>query len=113
MRIEDFKKRQPFETPQGYFDEVESNIMKMLPTQPVQSTKARTVRLNATSRFIAYAASLVIMFAIGATLLNSTDNSTAIADDAYASEYIDEILNSYPIDDYTFNCCLTGDETNY
>ena len=113
MRIEDFKKRQPFETPKGYFDEVESNIIKMLPTSPVQSTKVRTVRFNATSRFIAYAASLVIMFAIGATLLNSTDNSTAIADDAYASEYIDEILNSYTIDDYTFYCCLTGDETNF
>lgn len=113
MKIEDFKTRQPFETPKGYFDEVESNIIKMLPTSPVQSPKVRTVRFNATSRFIAYAASLVIMFAIGTTLLNNADNATAIANDAYASEYIDEILSNYPIDDYTFYCCLTGDDTNF
>ena len=112
MRIEDFKKRQPFETPQGYFDEVESNIINMLPTRPVQNTKVRTVHFNAIGRFVAYAASLVILFAIGTTLLNNTDNNAAIADDIYASEYIDEILNNYPIDDYTFYCCLTGDDTN-
>ena len=112
MRIEDFKTRQPFETPQGYFNEVESNIMKMLPTQPVQNTKVRTVHFNAIGRFVAYAASLVILFAIGATLLNNTYNTATIADDAYTSEYIDEILNNYPIDDYTFYCCLTGND-NY
>ena len=54
-----------------------------------------------------------MLFAIGHTLYTLNEKANhATAEEHYEGEYIDEMLNNYPIDDYTFYCYLTGNDIN-
>lgn len=114
MRIEDFKNKQPFTVPDNYFEQFNSNIINMLPKETAQKEKKRSpIALPRIARHISYAAMLIIVFAIGYTIHNTGDTApNTTAEEHYEGEYIDEILNNYPIDDYTFYCYLTGNEIN-
>lgn len=115
MKIEDFKNRQPFSVPENYFEQFGSNMINILPKEhAAKEKKSRTTALPRIARYISYAAMIVVAFVIGTTLIiNTTNNSNNTANEEYyEGEYIDEMLNNYPIDDYTFYCYLTGNEMN-
>lgn len=113
MKIEDFKNREPFTVPEGYFDTLAQRVTKKL---PAEKKSTRTILPTRWGQYIGYAATVAIAAVIGATLLLGNADNTATAaggDEFYDAEYIDEVLNNYPIDDYTFFCCITGTDTNY
>lgn len=113
MKIEDFKNRQPFTVPESYFEQFGSNMMNLLQKKGVKENKSHTITLPRIARYISYAAIFVVMFFIGSALFtNSNTPDTITAEEYYEGEYIDEMLNNYPIDDYTFYCYLTGNEMN-
>ena len=111
MKLENHKNKRPFTVPEGYFDNLEGNIMKMLPrTTAAPQKKARIVNLAGRLRHIGYAATIAVIFSLGSYLFlrNNGSTETAATDEYYSNEYIDEVLNNYPIDDYTFYCYVTG-----
>lgn len=113
MKLEDFKNRQQFTVPENYFEQFAGNMMNMLPKEGAKETKSRTIALPRIARYISYAAIFVVMFAIGATLLINNNTPEYLAtEEYYEGEYIDEMLNNYTIDDYTFYCYLTGNDMN-
>lgn len=84
-------------------------------TQPLPYCKKSNVKAMATP-FMKwqYAAAVVLMFIIGGTAYLSTiSQNNDIAANEYSNEYIDDMLESYPIDDYTFYCYLTNNETDF
>ena len=112
MELNRFKNKQPFKVPQGYFDELESNITRMLPATPATAPKRSGIRILPIARYAACAAAIATALIMGITMYNTGNNSSMAATDEYYDEYIDDMLNNYPIDDYTFYCCLTGND-NY
>lgn len=115
MKLEDYKGRQPFTVPDNYFEQFNSNMINMLHNEPAKKeNKKRIIALPTVARYIGYAAAVVITLAIGTTLLtkNEQNNEYISSEEYIEGEYIDEILNNYPIDDYTFYCYLTGSEIN-
>ena len=114
MKIEEFKNRESFTVPEGYFENLTDRITEKL---PASKKSARTIVPVKWGQYIGYAATIAIAAIIGGTLfLGNTDKSAATAtnsDEYYDAEYIDEMLNNYPIDDYTFFCCITGNDINY
>ena len=106
MKLEDINNKKPFTVPDGYFENLDSNIMNMLPKKPV-AQKRRTMTLTSALRYTSYAAAVVVIFFLGTTLLTSNSTATANNEDYYNNEYIDEVLSNYPIDDYTFYCYIT------
>lgn len=113
MELNKFKNRQPFKVPEGYFAGIESSITRILPDTPASKPPKRNARIVAFARYTAVAAAMALALIMAITAFDSSAGSTiANSDEYYDNEYIDEILNSYPIDDYTFYCCLTGNEIN-
>lgn len=109
MKLENHKNKQPFTVPEGYFDNLEGNIMKMLPHSAVATPqkKARTIGFAKYLRHIGYAATIAVIFSLGSYMFLKSNGEPATADEYYSNEYIDEVLNNYPIDDYTFYCYVT------
>lgn len=110
MKQDNSKNRCPFTVPEGYFDNLEGNIMNMLPrTAHAPQKKARTLTFTKRLQHIAYAATIAAVFFLGSYILftSNSKSETVATDDYYSNEYIDEMLNSYPIDDYTFYCYVT------
>ncbi len=108
MKLEDIKNKKPLTVPDGYFENLDSNIMRMLPQKPVATPqKRRTVNLTGYLRYTSYAAATLLIFFIGSTLFKSHNSNIANNEEYYTGEYIDEMLTSYPIDDYTFYCYVT------
>lgn len=122
MRLEDYKKRQPFSTPDGYFEELNRKIIEATSKAPATSdTPAKkNFRLGMYAKWLSAAAMLAIVCLIafngigdkqaaGSTILaagteqTSADGTESITDE----EFMDNLLDNYPIDDYTFYCYLT------
>lgn len=105
MNIEERKGRKTFDVPDGYFDKFHERMMQQLPQERRATTRSifpsRIVRLS-------YAAAIAILFIVGASFIYN--NSMQTAGDDFDKEIIDDILNNYPIDDYTFYCYLTNNE---
>lgn len=112
MKFEDYKNSKPFKVPANYFEELNDNIIKMLPEKPLKKRTDKTI-WNRAYAYIGYAAIFIIIFALGTTFLTNKMPNETIAEEYFETEDIDDILNNYPIDDYTFYCCLTGNDTNF
>ena len=117
MNLDKFKNRQPFKVPDGYFEEFESNMPDILQRgsmkvirSPKRKPLARIIRYTACA-----AAVILATIIVGARLTNSYEQTAQItSQEVYDnSDFIDEVLNNYPIDDYTFYCCLTDNDNNY
>lgn len=122
MRLEDYKNRQPFSTPDGYFEELNRKIIgatSNAPAEPTTTAKKR-IRLGMYSYWLSVAAMLafVCLIALNGTDDNQTAESTILAADTEyipddgtenitEEEFMDNLLDNYPIDDYTFYCYLT------
>ena len=120
--MEDYKNRQPFSTPDGYFEELNRKIIEATSKAPATSdTPAeKSIRLGMYAKWLSAAAMLAIVCLIafngigdkqaaGSTILaagteqTSADGTESITDE----EFMDNLLDNYPIDDYTFYCYLT------
>ena len=119
MKFNDLNNK--FTVPEGYFEHLQKEILdatsnKATPTAPVHK-KVRRIGLL---RYIGYAATIAVVTLLALDIMGSkdSDNTTtapataqqtdintgdAIADE----EYIDNMLSSYPIDEYTFYCFVT------
>ena len=126
MKLEDYKRKEPFTVPEGYFDELSSNILKATcGNKPLENNKKR-INFVRRMRWIGYAATLAIITTIAVSIMsiqgveNKKENSkqellageTKEYEENIDSEYIDNMLESYPIDEYTFYCYLTNTESN-
>ncbi len=122
MRLEDYNNRQPFSTPDGYFEELNRKIIgatSKVQAEPTTTAK-KSIRLGMYSKWLSVAAMLafVCLIALNGTDDNQTAESTIlVADTEYIpddgteniteEEFMDNLLDNYPIDDYTFYCYLT------
>lgn len=114
MKLEDYKNRQPFSTPEGYFEGLNRSIINATgKVQEINATK-KHYTLGWWTRTIGYAAMLAIAIFVADNIAkdNDTASEKAVAKSIQEgqmldNEMIDNILTNYPIDDYTFYCYLT------
>ena len=111
MNIEEYKKRNCFTTPDGYFEQLASEIEQATS----KNVAARPKRRSLTRRVVgimSYAAMIAIVAIVATSIIfNSRNNElTATIEEFDDSEFFDNMLSSYPIDEYTFYCYLTGTE---
>ncbi len=105
------RKKEVFTVPEGYFEQLNKDILKATAGNNVATPRQKRHVISWFSRIIGYAAAVAIILGITANLIapwNRAGGDTATSDNFYAdNEYIDNILNSYTIDEYTFYCYLT------
>jgi hypothetical protein len=116
MRLENNRNKNPFITPEGYFANLNKKITEATcgnETLPKKKGTSIVFRM----RWISYAAAIVIIFSIITGVIhtqpinkNATAANSTVSDEILDSEFIDNMLDSYPIDDYTFYCYLTNSD---
>lgn len=121
MNIESSDNRDKFTVPAGYFEEFEKKIL-LSTCDKKQHITTGTRKIN-WFKWTSYAATVAIVATITAVAMNysikeqkaeeiaenalpaKTNNAVESAGD---EEYIDNMLQSYPIDDYEFYCFVTN-----
>ena len=114
-----YRNTNPFTTPEGYFEQLNRNIIEAT-CNNAPAPKRATILNVAWRKYVSYVASAaIILFIAGGMLFNGTLSETAkkpaphqmteafMQDNEIDSEFIDNMLTSYPIDEYTFYCYLT------
>lgn len=116
--------KNPFTTPEGYFDTLPERILARLhsaeeqqgSTHTTSSAKIRTIGTSSFWHRWSYAAALVLLFTIGGYLyyndISSIDNKYANIDE-YSSEYFEELYYTLDIDDYTIYNYLASSDTDF
>ena len=126
MKLEDYKKKDPFATPEGYFEKLNSDILKATCGSSLPQEKRKKVSLVSRMRWVGYAAMIAIIATVAAGIIavpgtdwkkgnasnEFTAGNTSEYDNSIDGEYIDNMLESYPIDEYTFYCYLTDTDNN-
>lgn len=122
MRLEDYKNRQPFSTPDGYFEELNKRIIeatsKAPSVTPVPARKRITLGMYARWTSIAAMFALACLIAAksvfnshtikGASDITVVESILASSlDNITDEEYFENLLENYTFDDYTFYCYLT------
>lgn len=122
MRLEDYKNRQPFSTPDGYFEELNKRIVEATSKAPaaVPAPARKRITLGMYARWTSIAAmfALVCLIAVksvfnGHTITGTSETSateiaqTSNIDNITDEEYFENLLENYTFDDYTFYCYLT------
>ena len=111
MNINDYKNRSCFTTPDNYFEKLNVGIKEATCKNAAINSKKRSLTQRV-ARIMSYAAMIAIVITIATSIiLNNHKSDGALSingiDD---SEFIDNMLTNYPIDEYTFYCYLTGCE---
>ena len=113
MEIDDYKKRNCFRTPEGYFDNMNSRI-KEATCRSVAALPGKRGFKQRIVGIMSYAAMIAIVAVVATNIIfrhTSNESNTGMAfEDLNDSEFIDNMLTNYPIDEYTFYCYLTGSE---
>lgn len=102
--------KQIFTVPEGYFEQLNREILSATVDRSATAPRRKNHILGKLSRVAGYAAAIALLFAVASNFFapeNWGDDSIASTAE---SEYIDNILNSYTIDDYTFYCYLTNSD---
>ena len=99
-----------FTTPEGYFDKLNRDIMEAT-CNKAESKKRRFIGLPKITRFIGYAAMIAVIAVVALRFAgsNKSDTDFFASEALNDSEYIENMLTNYYIDDYTFYCYLTGE----
>ena len=108
MKIEDFNNKNTFSIPEGYFETLQNKIVSRTSNSNVPTTAKRKKYIG--WRNLGYAASIAAAAIWGVFAYNNSESNYNIVanEEYYDNEYIDNMLNNYPIDDYTFYCYLTN-----
>ena len=100
-----------FAVPDGYFEQLNKDILNATIKRDTNTPRRKHYILGKFSRMVGYAAAVAILFVATSNFFTQSNNSKNITGtDTTESEYIDNILNSYSIDDYTFYCYLTDSD---
>ena len=104
--------RHTFRVPEGYFEKLNSEILSATTERSPIKQHRREHVLGSFSRFIGYAAAVALLFIVAKhTFMAESNGNTAWTEGSNAdNEYIDNVFNSYTIDDYTFYCYLTDSD---
>lgn len=106
--------KEVFTVPEGYFELLNKNILDATVKGRAVTTHRKKHILGRFSRAFGYAAVVAFLLVVAGNFLftsNKTNSNKSVADNTNTeSEYIDNIFNSYTIDDYTFYCYLTESE---
>lgn len=107
MEKQEHTKKEIFTVPEGYFEQLNRNIMDATVNGNITIQR----RKNIFERVTSYAAAIAVLFVLAINVFKPGSNaySEKVAMSA-EEEYIDNILNSYTIDDYTFYCYLTNSD---
>ena len=108
-------KKKVFTVPDDYFEQLNKNILKATTGSETAVPRRKHFILGRFAHIAGYAAAIILFLGVATTLFfpeNKTDNKTVVTVVASEntdsdSEYIDNIFNSYNIDEYTFYCYLT------
>ena len=104
-------KKVGFTVPDGYFEQLNKDILKATVGNNAATQRRKHHVIGRFYRLTAYAAAVAILLVFAGNLIaprSTESNSIAEAESTYAeSEYIDNIYDSYSIDEYTFYCYLT------
>lgn len=111
MNINDYKNRSCFTTPDNYFEKLNIGIKEAT----CKSAATNSKKANLTQRIVrimSFAAMIAIVATVATNIIlnNHQSNSNLSFNGIDDSEFIDNMLNNYPIDEYTFYCYLTGCE---
>ena len=104
-------KNKGFTTPENYFSNLNREIIAAT-CNKAESKKRRVIGLPKVTRIIGYAAmiAIVAVFAVRFVVGNTRNTTDITAYEQFDdSEYIDNMLINYHIDEYTFYCYLTGE----
>ena len=114
MKVSENNKKKVFSVPEGYFEQLNRNIMAATVENSTATQRRKRFVLGKFARITGYAAAIVLFLGVAATILvpnKKADNATApviaVENIDNDNEYIDNIFNSYDIDEYTFYCYLT------
>ena len=120
MKVSENNKKKVFSVPEGYFEQLNRNIMTATVENSTATPRRKRFVLGKFARITGYAAAIVLFLGVAATILvpnKKADNATAQTmaieniDNDNDNEYIDNIFNSYNIDEYTFYCYLTDTDS--
>ena len=103
------RKETGFSVPEGYFEHLNREILDATVKSRTGAVHRKRHTIGIFSRIAGYAAAVAILFAIAGNFLTTDSKDNANTENA-ENEYIDNILNSYPIDEYTFYCYLTDSD---
>ena len=110
MKEMDNRNKELFTVPDGYFEQLNSKILDATANRHKATPRRKSIAIGKLSRITGYAAAIAILIGVTTSYLaqhHKAVGDTAANESLYADEYIDNILNSYPIDEYTFYCYLT------
>ena len=97
-----------FKVPEGYFEQFHQSMMEQIERTP---SKRRSI--FSIGHQWRYAAAIAAIFIMGGTIYStgsSRQEQAYAMNEEYSSDFIDELLDSYPIDDYTFYTYLTSND---
>lgn len=99
-----------FTTPEGYFSKLNRDIMEAT-CNKAENKKRRVIGLPKVTRIIGYAAMIAVIAVVALRFTGNSKSSTDYfaSESLNDSEYIENMLTNYHIDDYTFYCYLTGE----
>lgn len=104
-------KKDVFTVPEGYFEQLNNDILKATVGNNVATPRHKRHVIGRFYRLTACAAATAILLVFAGNLLaprNTAGSNTAETESTLAeNEYIDNIYDSYSIDEYTFYCYLT------
>jgi hypothetical protein len=107
MRIEEREKKDIFNVPEGYFEQLHDRVMQQLPKEERQAIRSRNIFLRRVVR-MSYAAAAAITLILCLTTFYHYNRN--IYNDEFNDEIIEDLLTENPIDDYTFFCYLADVE---
>ena len=99
--------KQIFTVPEGYFEQLNRDILSATVERSATAPRRKNHILGKLSRVAGYAAAVALLFIVTSNFFVPGDRVNDSIASTAESEYIDNILNSYTIDDYTFYCYLT------
>lgn len=114
-RLKENISRNNFEVPDGYFENFHDRLMQRLPQSENGVKRGRVIAFDSFRNW-SYAAAITIAFIMGGIAFYSNetvDTAHLATSEEYSSDYIDDLLENYRIDDYMVYSYLTSSETGF
>lgn len=115
MKLEEIKaNKTPFTLPDGYFDSLPQRLSTRL--QPSGATKIRSISSSPLMKVLSYAASVVLLFAMGGLIYYNDILSIPPPEtyaEEYSNDYFDDFYETLSIDDYTLYNYLASSNTDF
>lgn len=117
------KKLNPFNVPEGYFEQLTETIMNKIPEKQSSETPVLHVTTWQRVKPWIYMAAMFCIIMLSARYMLTNSSQTQIAsqstaainssatDDSYTEEYIEETIMNMQADDYTVYCYLTNNDS--